>query len=877
MSTFRLFRDNSPLSKSQSFFIIFMLVGACSFGQISGIIRDRATGKPVKEALVFVNGSTLSSTTSKEGSFELHDLPIGFCQLIIYKQGYQVFKSSVNVSQGKSIKVALELNAESNDTHFHKYMVRDQKMEDLKKYFFGNNRKLKFSNPSSLRFTDSVKTDHLLLTEPLIIENPILGYRLYCYMVGVDGGTPTGQLLDNIRFESLKSKELNTIEQWDSNRAKSFWGSPRHFIKSLIAGTSSEEGFQVLDSSRKSVNVEGLFEKSRMPNYYLVKLTEPVEVSYHQYSQEQKKWSLIPNGRIDATGDGLLLSTGSAQINDENKSGKIEELLPINYDPLPNSSTNAIKRFQEKIYIQTDKPYYYPKETIWMKGYVNYEYPQLRDSLSSTVYVELINDRKKVLFSRIAKIEKGSFVADIWLPDSISSGNYNLRAYTNFMRNFSSDALFSKYIRMVSPNERIDFKSPQSLTSESAGLLITTDKAIYTRHEKVTLSLAFKDSSFTSRANLSLAVTDMEQVHPLDGASILSPLFQQDRKKLFNKEGLKYQLEHGISIEGQFFNNENKASSTSLTIIQGKLEDMKRIETDPFGRFFVTGFNFYDSVDCSFQALNKTGNLYGYVVLRPKKSPLVNFLNPLPLEALTITKTTFDQRIFSEYELPKNTLLLKEVTVNSKKITAEKMEWSRKMYTPEHVIYAKDLIMMGNIVQSLESKLIGFGIRFDPNSGTYFIYNFRAYSGSTPPAILVDGNPTTIDRLNLLPPEIVDRVETSSSFQNIYGSPANGVIAIYTKNYSNSDKSNKIQVKKINGYSRPNNFRAPDYTVSKTSPSRDLRSTIYWNPNVFLEANKPASISFFCSDQHGVYRVVAEGVDERGKVLRAVIFIRVAK
>jgi len=855
-----------------------MLINIYSYSQISGIIRDGKTGKPIREATVFINGSSLSMLSSKDGRFELHNVPNGFSQLIIYKHGYELFKSTVNINPLKSFKLTLDLTAETLNEGSKKFIDNEQKVAVFKKYLFGSNQLLNLRNPKSIRFFDDLNGDKFLLTEPLIIENPLLGYRIYCYMSRMEKAAAMNQVLDNIRFEQTQSKELKVVQQWDANRTKSYWGSPRHFIKTLISGTLREEGFQVVDMAGNSVNIEGSFEKSHIPDYYHIKILDAIQVIYIGSDGDQRKWVLRPNGRIDATTDGLLVSPNSIVVQDETDGNKIDNLLPIDYDPLPTSSINTIRRFQEKIYIQTDKPYYYPKETIWMKGYLNYEELQLRDSLSSTVYVEFINDQNKILFSRTAKIEKGGFAGDIWLPDSIPAGDYNLRAYTNFMRNFSADAIFSKYVRVLNLTQWVDLKSPASLKSESAGLVITPDKPVYHTRDKVILSIALNDSTFTGDANVSIAVTDMDQVKPIEEVNILSPSFQFAKNPRFNKAGLKYPLEHGISITGRFFSGDARPDKTSLTVIQGKLENMKWVDTDAFGRFFVNGLTFYDNLDFSFQSLDKYGNLFGSVVISPREPPEINFFRPTPAEELKVEQATHEQRFFSDYELPKNTVLLKEVNVTAKKITPEKLEWGRRMFTPDNIIYAKDLPNVGNIVQSLETKLVGFGVQFNPNNGTYAIYNFRPLHSNPAPALLIDGIPSSIEMLNALPPQNVDRIETKSGVENLYGTAYNGVIAVYTKSYSNSDRPNKIQVIKLSGYSRPNDFRAPDYTASKSSASRDLRSTLYWNPNILLSSDKDdGPVSFFSSDQHGTYRVVVEGVAGNGKLLHAVTYIKIVK
>ena len=46
----------------------------------------------------------------------------------------------------------------------------------------------------------------------------------------------------------------------------------------------------------------------------------------------------------------------------------------------------------------------------------------------------------------------------------------------------------------------------------------------------------------------------------------------------------------------------------------------------------------------------------------------------------------------------------------------------------------------------------------------------------------------------------------------------------------------------------------------------DLRSTVYWNPDIITDENGKASVEFFNADGSGNYRVVAQGLEPAGKL-----------
>lgn len=97
---------------------------------------------------------------------------------------------------------------------------------------------------------------------------------------------------------------------------------------------------------------------------------------------------------------------------------------------------------QEKVYLHFDKPYYMAGETMWFQGYLFEGTTHKIDSVSRVLYVDLIDDTKgKIIASRTLKCE-GSTHGDFLLPDSLAEGVYHIRAYTNYMKNFSEDFFF---------------------------------------------------------------------------------------------------------------------------------------------------------------------------------------------------------------------------------------------------------------------------------------------------------------------------------------------------------------------------------------------------------------------------------------------------
>lgn len=87
----------------------------------------------------------------------------------------------------------------------------------------------------------------------------------------------------------------------------------------------------------------------------------------------------------------------------------------------------------EKVYLHFDRGSYVAGETAWFKAYL-YSDGQ-PDTISTTIYVELLNDSTTVLSRVVLPIFMGSATGQIELPTQLSSGIYVVRAYTATMLN----------------------------------------------------------------------------------------------------------------------------------------------------------------------------------------------------------------------------------------------------------------------------------------------------------------------------------------------------------------------------------------------------------------------------------------------------------
>lgn len=117
---------------------------------------------------------------------------------------------------------------------------------------------------------------------------------------------------------------------------------------------------------------------------------------------------------------------------------------------------------QEKLYVHTDRDFYLAGEIIWFKVYNTNPLSNKPLDLSKIAYIELMDVKGKAVLQAKISLEKGSGNGSFYLPVSLNSGNYQLRAYTSLMKNFSADLYFEKTLTLLNTSLKPDKSSSAS-------------------------------------------------------------------------------------------------------------------------------------------------------------------------------------------------------------------------------------------------------------------------------------------------------------------------------------------------------------------------------------------------------------------------------
>lgn len=454
-------------------------------------------------------------------------------------------------------------------------------------------------------------------------------------------------------------------------------------------------------------------------------------------------------------------------------------------------------------------------------------------------------------------------------------------------------------------SERLVFSMQNSALAQAK---VSVERENYSPREKVDMMIKISDvNGEPMSGNFSLAVVDRADVKRDTVSNIVSTLLLTSELKGYIEEPLSYlqdkrssayaldllmmtqgwrkynipqilkgntthTLTYGVElsdevsgkVEGLF--SALKEGNISLLALKDSLIGTEVTKPDANGRFVFNGLEYPSDTRYIIQALNKKGSSRVFIQLDPYKTlptPTIKYIPRLEkphIEENYMAK--MDQKYLIENGM--RVYNLAEVVVTARKKQTYMTESPFYSVSTSKVLTEED-VEKGHFISVLDllRRLPGLTVSNDE----------VFYRGKVP-MVLLDNVPEENFDYNRLNVEDIKDVfySPSTTVGPIYGSPAqNGAVVITTKNgYVQRNKLNSnIQTILPVGYQQEVEFYSPVYDTKakKESATPDLRSTIYWNPNVQVDNSGTVQVSFYTADSATDYGVVIEGICTSGCII----------
>ncbi|WP_270089670.1 carboxypeptidase-like regulatory domain-containing protein [Sphingobacterium sp. SYP-B4668] len=350
---------------------------------------------------------------------------------------------------------------------------------------------------------------------------------------------------------------------------------------------------------------------------------------------------------------------------------------------------------------------------------------------------------------------------------------------------------------------------------------------------------------------------------------------------------LNFLPEQGISLSGVLRLNTGRTVENAGLLLKIPAAGVnKDAYTDANGKFVFENLVFPDSSKVTVNARSNAN--YRSLVINMDQSyfPGIDKNNPYLNNIVENIDQVFAPYLDNSRKEYRKSILLDEVVVTGvvKKVQTNKDFSSLSgLSMPEHRIEASRLSGCTVLTMCLNTVLTG--ITYDSQTLKYYVSRDYNAGGRIPVQFFLNGMPIDEPSLNSINVPDIEGIEiflrdelgtVSRMYQN------NGVVSIYTKKVEKQPRMSLAQIEsmlpKTNiidmyplGYIKERTFYTPKYDTPERKATNDLRTTIYWNPNVAITETGELALDFYNADGNGKYKVVVEGMDQTGNIGRQVL------
>jgi hypothetical protein len=531
----------------------------------------------------------------------------------------------------------------------------------------------------------------------------------------------------------------------------------------------------------------------------------------------------------------------------------------------------------EKVLLQTDRDLFISGDYLHFKTWLLSEVdnPGFR---SGIVYL-ILRNQWGIIQDLSLQLQQNKADGNLYLNDTLSTGFYELVAFTNWMRNAGEEGFARKTIFVANRFDRnltgIDEPSHYDFGNEYSipQILVNGIKDDIGKREKVQFGIKL-NASINTNANVSVAVVSSESLARFNGSSDRERL-QTNRVGIAGDVPCYYMETDEMVISGVITDSDSGQPVEGARIILNTPATKVNLLYTSSGQDGVFHFaipsgymgrDLFLSVDsstvmgsCNISIINNSG-------LDHLKMPGNFPLSETQIEYIRTSQDIAKARIAYESGFM---VFTEEPDVNNSSLT--------ELYSnPDQVIYLDNFTPFDDLQEIAREIVPAWRIRQSQN-----VYRSRLINATTgsflpdEPVYFIDGIIChDLNPLVHLNSEMIERIELQNR-NWVHGDlEFPGIISIFTKNQEYLRILAQMPVFQTSQqfYLGTNVFQAPEYTSGDdTDPEKpDLRHMLFWEPDLNLVQGEGAELGFYTGDIGGEYSIVITGVTDSGEIVESV-------
>lgn len=537
----------------------------------------------------------------------------------------------------------------------------------------------------------------------------------------------------------------------------------------------------------------------------------------------------------------------------------------------PTVRPREADQLMEKTMLITDRETYCVEENIFFSAINISSFPLRNANWSNVLYIELISPDGTPFSQRKYAYNGDGSTGVLKIPRDLLTGNYYLRAYTRWMRNYSPSNYFYKMITVINPYRPELFElqgrtgkhenALKPMVDDSSNLSIKTEKKCFSKREQVIMEISASNTEgYMGPVTVS--------VIPKGTEIPLNPMISGPQLMSFSPEFIPET--RGLSISGKVINANDSLpipyTQVALTIFKEN-SGPRTVMTNDKGQFFFD--------------LAKLKGVYE--ILLSTKS--IGKQKPLILVDNDFATRTIDLPFVPVNLSEDSKKMYQLLTFNNQMqqlYRQQKMEEKVETFSsdtsfygsPDFVLSMKEFIALPTLTDYITELIPQVGIRHADKTTALKVLGPEPELAVYEPMVLIDMvSIFDIDRILEVPPAKIERIEVVTKpyvrGDIIYG----GIISFISKkgDLAGIDIPSAGQ---FIAYRMLNN-QISQAEIPSSPRIPDIRNCLYWNPTLKLDEKKPVQVSFNAGDNPGHYLIVVRGLDKDAniKVSTGEIFI----
>ncbi len=527
----------------------------------------------------------------------------------------------------------------------------------------------------------------------------------------------------------------------------------------------------------------------------------------------------------------------------------------------------------EKIVLDLDRNLYIAGEKIWFTAYC-LENGNLHNRISKVLYLELFNGEKKAFIQQKFKITNGMAFGHLDIPEQIGTGHYFLRAYTNYLRNFSADYATFELISIVNPLvDSKDIGEPEMQKTSSLPVTKTTtlpveiqlSKKRFKAREKVVIQLN-PNIDKSAKLNITVRKKGLHQANTITKITQQNPWLSNADQTFVKTKQLEWLPEtRALSINGIVVDSETKkpiANELCMVSVIGETTQLHLTETKDDGSFLF-----------SLKGLEGKQNLFVGLKNRTKKNMEVLVKNDFSTSFPSINQFAFSydstqHQIIEELYL--NHQIGSAYTFENQYASFElpmNNNFSRNIAQANTSIDVTSFIQVPTMEEVFRELVPAVNVKGKIGDRYLSMINDELFQTFDDPIVLLDNVPIyNIEKLLEINPKKIKKIDLINSYYLLGDFMVGGILSIKTNtdNFAKYQWENETAFVEYKTISPSTSLRSPNYNnaATKGSTKADFRTILYWNPIVDLRST---SFEFYTSDHLSEYEIIIRGMTIDGQ------------